>query len=45
MRVKDFKKLTKEKAPIEIIYMYTMWKIKLTNKQLDWLLARSRKGE
>lgn len=45
MRVKDFKKLTQEKSVKEIIYQWTMWKIKLTEKQLDWLLARSRKGE
>ena len=38
MTLKDFKKITKEKEPEQIIGLYTSWKIKLTDKQLDKVL-------
>ena len=43
MTLKDFKKLTKEKEPEQIIRFYTNWKIKLTEKQLDKVLELKRK--
>lgn len=38
MRIKDFKKILKDKTPKEIIYMHISWKIYLTNNQLKKVL-------
>lgn len=43
MEDKELKKLLKTKTPKEIIYMYTMYKINLTSKQIDYLIKL--KGE
>lgn len=43
MKKKEFNKLLKEKTPKEIIYMYTMWKINLTDKQLDYVIDLKNK--
>ena len=40
MKNKDFKKLSSEKTPEEIIGMHISWKIFLTNKQLDILIEK-----
>ena len=45
MRIKDFKKILKDKTPEEIIYMHISWKIYLTNNQLEKVLElKNKKG-
>lgn len=40
MKTKDFKKLSNEKTPEQIIGMHINWKIFLTNRQLDILIEK-----
>lgn len=39
MRVNEFKEILKKDNPQHILYLHTMLKITLTNKQLDEVLA------
>lgn len=45
MRVSDFKKLKETKTIDQIIGMQTHEKINLTDRQLDWVVARSTKSK
>lgn len=43
MKVNEFKKLLKKDNPQHILYLHTMLKITLTNKQIDEVLSLKNK--
>ena len=44
MRIKDFKKLLKKDNPKHIIFLYTIDKVKLTDKQLQYVIDLKNGG-
>ena len=45
MRIKDFKKLLREDKPKHIIFLYTIEKAKLTDRQLQLVIDKKNKEE